>query len=165
MLSSKKLSGFLPDNRRQRFGLLTLLVLGISIGFVFSYTLAQKNAVEPKMDDISSGQVADKDGKVVYEVQLRKENKDPIDLLIKKGESVQFNSKDGGQHQIVQGGHGNTTHGTSSLDSGVFNNDEGYLLEFKETGKYDFHDNYDHDYTITVIVYDPDKKPEETKIQ
>ena len=101
---------------------------------------------------------ANKDDRVIHEVALKKENKDPIDILIKKGEYVQFNSKDGGQHQVVQGNNNNTTHSNGSLDSGVFNGDEGYLLQFNEQGKFEFHDNYDHDYTMTIIVYDPDKE-------
>lgn len=113
-------------------------------------------------------------------VSLTKDQTKPVDLLINIGDYVQFNSKDGSEHQIIQGkptqdhGHASGTdalheeeHGEASspLDSGPFQSDEGYRVQFNELGKYDFHDNYNHDYTITVIVYDKDKKIEDTKIQ
>lgn len=98
----------------------------------------------------------------VHSVAIKKSNDQPIDLLIKSGEYVQFNSADGGEHQIVQGDGHNTTHGEGALDSGVFKGDEGYRLQFSKIGKYEFHDNYDHDYTITVIVYDPNNKDAST---
>lgn len=113
-------------------------------------------------------------------VSLTKDQTEPVDLLINVGDYVQFNSKDGGEHQLIQGkptadhGHdeyANAVHGeahgtvTSALDSGVIKADEGYLLQFKNVGKYDFHDNYNHNYSITVIVYDKNKSIEDTKIE
>ena len=117
-----------------------------------------------------------------FQVALKKDNKDPVDLLIKTGDYVQFNSKDGGEHQIIQGKptteHGNTSPANNehiesdsrpeqskALDSGIIKPDEGYLLQFNKTGKYEFHDNYSHEYTITIIAYDPNKKAEDNKIQ
>lgn len=105
-----------------------------------------------------------------HQIELAKANGDPIDLLIKTGEYVQFNSKDEGEHQIIQGAstmsdHAPSEHVPSPLDSGVIKADEGFLLQFKTRGKYEFHDNYDHDYTITIITYDSNKKidAEETR--
>jgi plastocyanin len=115
-----------------------------------------------------------------YQVSLTKDGEEPIDLLINVGDYVQFNSKDGGEHQVIQGkptadhGHdeyADAIHGEehgktdSPLDSGVIKADEGYLLQFKNVGKYEFHDNYNHHYAITVIVYDKDKKLEDTKVE
>lgn len=112
-----------------------------------------------------------------YEVELKNGNDKPVDLLINKGDYVQFNSKDGRDHQVIQGLATNTEHGDTApdanehsadagsrpaadvLDSGIIKPDEGYLLQFNKIGKYAFHDNYDHAYTITVIVYDPSKNP------
>lgn len=114
----------------------------------------------------NASKTIDTGDKTVHTVDIKKENNQPIDLLIKKGEFVQFNSKDGGEHQIVQGEHSSELHGGNGLiDSGVFKGDEGYLLEFKEIGKFNFHDNLDRDYSITVIVYDPSQSPEDTKIK
>lgn len=113
-------------------------------------------------------------------VSLTKDQTEPVDLLINVGDYVQFNSKDGSEHQLIQGkptadhGHdeyADAVHGEahgatdSPLDSGIIKADEGYLLQLKKVGKYDFHDNYNHDYAITVIVYDKNKKLEDTKIE
>ncbi len=115
-----------------------------------------------------------------HEVALTGDSTKPVDILINVGDYVQFNSKDGKEHQIIQGkptvDHGHEEladaihgedHGTtfSPLDSGVIEADEGYLVQFNSVGKYDFHDNYNHDYAITVIVYDKDKKLEDTKVE
>ncbi|MGI9027830.1 MAG: cupredoxin domain-containing protein [Candidatus Saccharimonadales bacterium] len=138
--------------------LLLLLIPALLIGFVVSFF-----AVQQFGNKDSASKTGDKP---VYSVDLRKENKDPIDLLIKKGEFVQFNSKDGQQHQIVKGGHSSGEHGGGGMvDSGVFDADEGYQIQFNEVGKFDFHDNLDRDYTITVIVYDPTKSLEDIKIK
>lgn len=113
-------------------------------------------------------------------VSLTKDQKEPVDLLINVGDYVQFNSKDGSEHQVIQGkptadhGHdeyADAVHGEehgktdSPLDSGIIKADEGYLLQFKNIGKFEFHDNYNHDYAITVIVYDKDQKIEDTVIK
>ncbi len=113
-------------------------------------------------------------------VSLTKDQSKPVDLLINVGDYVQFNSKDGGEHQIIQGkptadhGHdeyADAVHGEehgktdSPLDSGVIKSDEGYLLQFNNIGKFEFHDNYNHDSEITVIVYDKNKKAEDTVIK
>ena len=113
-------------------------------------------------------------------VSLTKDQTEPVDLLINVGDYVQFNSKDGSEHQIIQGkptadhGHdeyADAVHGEehgatdSPLDSGIFKADEGYLLQLKTVGKYEFHDNFNHDYAISVIVYDKSKTAEETKIK
>lgn len=115
-----------------------------------------------------------------HQVSLTKSQEAPIDLLIDVGDYVQFNSKDGGEHQIIQGkptadhGHdeyADAVHGeahgeaASPLDSGIFKADEGYLVQFNDIGKFDFHDNFNHHYAITVIVYDKDKKIEDTRIE
>lgn len=115
-----------------------------------------------------------------HKVELTRDAKEPVDLLINAGDYVQFNSSDGKEHQVIQGkptlDHGHDAlsdathgkeHGTSDkpLDSGVIKADEGYVVQFKNIGKYEFHDNFNHDYAVTVIVYDKDKKLEDTKIQ
>jgi plastocyanin len=134
-----------------------------SVAFAISFKLSSKQAKPVATTGLAQGTKENP-----YNIDLKKENKDPIDLLIKTGEYVQFNSKDGGEHQIIQGASTNTEHGAtlhvpSPLDSGVIKADEGYLLQFSKTGKYEFHDNYDHKYTITIIAYDPNKKAEDNK--
>ncbi len=170
----------LPSDRKSKIGITIILIITLGIGFTASYALAQKSKSSRQTtptNQLPSGRLPDKDGRAVYEVQLIKGTKAPVDLLLKTGDYVQFNSKDDGEHQIIQGRNTNTEHGDTSpannehiedgesrpekakvLDSGIIKGDEGYLLQFNSTGKFEFHDNYDHDYTITVIVYDPNGK-------
>ncbi len=185
-MSLNKVKNSLPNTRKQAIVTLLIVVVALGIGFAASYTLAQKSESSQQSkaaDQLPAGRLPDKDGKAVYEVQLIRGTKEPVDLLLKTGDYVQFNSKDGGEHQIIQGKNTNTEHGDTApatndhaeagdrpekakaLDSGIIKPDEGYLIQFNNTGKYEFHDNYDHDYTITVIVYDPNKKAEDNKIQ
>lgn len=155
-MSLSKKSKWKPSGKRLILGAVSFILLA-SLAFAVSYSFAStgKPAEKPA--------VGTRDNP--HQVALKKENEDPIDVLIKQDDYVQFSSKDGGQHQIVQGKHGNTEHSESLLDSGVFNSDEGYLLQFKEGGKFEFHDNYDHDYTITIIAYNPNAKTEDSKIR
>ncbi len=142
-------------------GVVAFFVLaGLSFGF--AYTLAN-NSSQPA----ATANTASASGESIgtksnpHLVPLTKDNKKPIDVLLKTGEYVQFNSRDGGDHQIIQGIASNTNHGAasghaaSSLDSGVIKSDEGYLLQFNDVGKFEFHDRFFHDYTISIIVYDP----------
>ena len=115
-----------------------------------------------------------------HQVSLTGTQTEPIDLLVDVGDYVQFNSRDGREHQVIQGkptadhGHdeyADAVHGEahgladSPLDSGIIKADEGYLVQFTTVGKFDFHDNYNHDYAITVISYDKDKSVEDTRIE
>lgn len=180
-MSLSKLKETAQKIPKQTAGIVLIAVVALGVGFAASYTLAQKSKTSSPTQAASqlpAGQLASKNGKPVYEVQLRKGTKQPVDLLLATGSYVQFNSKDDGEHQIIQGKNTNTEHGNTApasndhmtgdsrpeeakvLDSGVFKGDEGYLLQFKNPGKYEFHDNYDHGYTITVLVYDPSKKAE-----
>lgn len=140
-----------------------LLLPALLIGFTISFAVVSRLNHKPTATNAG---VITTDGKTIHNVDLRKDNNQPIDLLVNTGEYVQFNSKDGGKHQIVAGGHTGGDHGGhGQVDSGVFNDDQGYLLQFKEIGKFDFHDNLDRDYTITVIVYDPSKSAEDSKLK
>lgn len=147
-----------PPTSAQRLNkrkLALLLVPALLIGFIISFVAAQQFGSDKKMNNAAN--------KTIISVDLRKENKDPIDLLIKKGEYVQFNSKDGQQHRIVKAADEHDEGG--AVDSGVFGADDGYLLQFNETGKFAFRDKLDQDYIITVLVYDPNKNPEDNKIK
>lgn len=162
------------------------LVLAGTIGFAASYAIRSNDSSQASVAVSTQPRLGSKENP--HEIALTESQKEPIDILINVGDYVQFNSKDGGEHQIIQGkptvehghdtgvdaGHDETgaaeegeSHGvtTAPLDSGVFKADEGYSLQFKNVGKYEFHDNYNHEYAITVIVYDKDKKSEDTKIE
>ncbi len=142
---------------------LLLLLPALLIGFVISFVIVSRLNDSPVTT--SAGAVTI-DGITIHNVDVHRDNDQPIDLLVNKGEYVQFNSKDGGNHQIVLGGHGSDHHGgEGQIDSGVFKAEEGYRVQFKESGKFNFHDNLDRDYTITIIVYDPSKSAEDNKIK
>ncbi|MES2437063.1 MAG: hypothetical protein V4519_03545 [Patescibacteria group bacterium] len=102
-------------------------------------------------------------------VDLTDDKAVPAELLIKIGEYVQFDSKDGKTHNISSGkgnDYGNTHEHTATsskmsgdqIESGPFGADEGFKVFFARTGTYYFHDHMDADITITVAVYDPSKK-------
>lgn len=97
-------------------------------------------------------------------VRLLKEGMDPRELIVKVGESVQFNSADGRSHNIGQGDGGDPDlgrahdHPQEALESGKFNKDEGYLVTFTRPGVYSFHDHFDSDLFITIIAYEKDAK-------
>lgn len=159
MLSSSKFPGIKglfskkkPNSTKSTWVLVISAVVIVALGSALVSFLLTRNS---NQQSITTDQR-------INTVALKKSNNQPIDLLIKAGEYVQFNSADGEQHQVVQGHNSNTTHGENMLDSGVFDGDEGYKIQFTKIGKYEFHDNNDHDYTITVIVYDPNNKDAST---
>lgn len=156
-----------------------LLIAIVSFGAAFAIRRTTEQPVASTSAAVSQDPtLGSKDNP--HRVSLTKDHNEPIDLLINVGDYVQFNSSDGGEHQIIQGKHtadhghdeyADAVHGEAHgatdapLDSGIIKADEGYLLQFKNVGKYEFHDNYNHDYEVTVIVYDKNKKLEDTKIE
>lgn len=87
---------------------------------------------------------------VLYTVLLDKNKKEPISMTIRAGEYIQFNSEDGGQHQIMPTGEGE--HGQDALSSPVFGGAEGYRIQFKDIGQFELKDNFEPDQMITVQV-------------
>lgn len=157
------------------FVIIALLITCV-LGFVASYQITMNNSNTAEATEVSK--LGTKQNP--HEIALTSDQKEPIDVLINVGDYIQFNSRDGGDHQVIQGkptiehGHDELSdatngeeHGTSGspLDSGLIKADEGYLVQFNNVGKYEFHDNYHHAYAITVIVYDKDKKLRDTKIE
>lgn len=95
----------------------------------------------------------------IHHVALLENKASPDAVLIKQGEFVQFNSKDGKSHHLSPGrGNGSSNgheHTGMGLESGVFGPDEAYRVKFKKTGTYEFHDHTNPDLFITVLVYEP----------
>lgn len=95
----------------------------------------------------------------IHHVALTSKGASPADLLIKVGEYVEFDSKDGAIHDIASGaGNGdgeNHAHDAAGLESGDFKADEGYKVQFKKIGSYFFHDHLHPTSTISIAVYDP----------
>lgn len=128
-----------------------ILIAGIALGLTYSLSASP---------DVTSVALTSPQGSKEnpHEIVLTNERKEPIDMVISSGDYIQFNSKDGKDHQILQGA-ATEDHAPSPspLDSGIIKDGKSYLLQFNKTGKYEFHDNYNHNYTITVLVYDPGK--------
>ena len=96
---------------------------------------------------------------VIHHVALTEKGANPTDLLIKVGEYVEFDSKDGRVHDIASGaGDGDGEHHdhtANGVESGDFKPDEGYRVQFKEIGSYYFHDHLNPTLTISIGVYQP----------
>lgn len=93
-----------------------------------------------------------------HQVSLLENKAEPDIVLVKKGEYVQFNARDGKEHNLAQGS-GNATdnshnHKAAGVGSGVFKKDEAYKVQFNKVGIYAFHDHYNPDTYIRVIVKD-----------
>jgi plastocyanin len=99
-----------------------------------------------------------KDAASAHMVSLLRDKADPEIILVKVGDYVQFNARDGKEHNLSQGS-GNATsdnhaHEETGLESGVFKSDEAYKIQFKKVGIYSFHDHNNPDTYIRVIVDD-----------
>ncbi len=95
-------------------------------------------------------------------VALLKDKADPEIVLAKVGDYVQFNAKDGKEHNLSQGSGNavdeNHAHAEKGLESGVFKGDEAYKIQFKKVGIYAFHDHFNPNTYIRVIVDDKNER-------
>jgi plastocyanin len=99
-----------------------------------------------------------KDAANVHMVSLLKNRADPEIVIVRVGDYVQFNARDGREHNLSQGSgnavEDNHAHKETGLESGVFKSDEAYKIQFKKVGIYSFHDHNNPDTYIRVIVDD-----------
>lgn len=89
-------------------------------------------------------------------VSLLEDRADPDIVIVNTGDQVQFNSRDGKEHNLTQGS-GNAadeihSHDAEGIESGIFKSDEAYKVQFKKRGIYSFHDHFNPDIYIRVIV-------------
>jgi plastocyanin len=89
----------------------------------------------------------------------------PDSVAVRKGDTVQFNTKDGQLHNFgigggsdhssqgkdASGGHGHEHFGEYA--SGDFGADQAWRVQFKQTGTYMFHDHYNPNLNVLVVVY------------
>ena len=137
-------------NRKLR---LVMIVVGIllvtsGVGFALAKTSAPKVSSTPPDHTVS----------------LLNDHADPSAIAVTKGDYVQFNAKDGKTHNIGQGSGNDEVHqglnGTShehdyrAKESGAFGADEGYRVQFNQTGTFSFHDHLNPKISVTVIVYE-----------
>ncbi len=98
----------------------------------------------------------------VYSVTLLGDHAEPEVLTIATNDFVQFLTKDGKNHVIAQGGGAGYDssphdHLESASASGAFGLNEGYKVQFKKVGVYDFHDDLNPKIFATVIVTETKK--------
>jgi hypothetical protein len=98
---------------------------------------------------------------IIHMVSLYKDRSVPDEVVVKVGEYIQFNSKDGGHHSIAEGmgtdDHHMHDHNNFGSKSGTFGADEAYKVVFNKIGAYYFHDHLNPTSITTVLVYDPTK--------
>ena len=144
--------------------LTTLIIIFVSIAAIGSAIILKKY-VQPKVEvqTVAGAQVTASTTPEIHYIGLTKGKAEPADVLIKVGDYVEFDSKDGKPHDIASG-KGNDygekhdhTHG-DGVESGAFAADEGYKVQFKQIGMFFFHDHLNPNIAISVAVYDPNKK-------
>jgi len=100
---------------------------------------------------------SDKTMPKIHMVSLLHNKAEPNVVTVKIGEHVQFNSKDGKKHHISSGAgkayEESHNHEGEGIESGVFGPDEGYRIQFKKAGTYEFHDHTNPNIYITVVAY------------
>lgn len=91
-------------------------------------------------------------------VALRNDAADPSLLSVKVGQFVQFDSKDGQSHNLIQGTPDSShEHSAGDLTSGVFKGNEAWKVEFKKVGTYNFFDQLNPKIQVTVVSYQSKK--------
>jgi plastocyanin len=92
-------------------------------------------------------------------VALKVNHADPDAITVPIGGYVQFNSADNKTHSLASGSGDNHHNGSHKHNgthvSGDFKADEGWKVQFNKTGTYEFHDHYNPEVYITVVVYQP----------
>lgn len=90
-------------------------------------------------------------------VALYSDAADPFALTVKAGSFVQFSSADGKKHNIALAHSGVQHNDPSKYESGDFESDEAWKVQFKEDGSYTFRDKYNDKISVSVVVYTPGK--------
>ena len=147
-------SGFDYINMKRIVIFLSVFILTIGTAFGISYKVGFFTSPPKKL------------AANIHMVSLVGKKADPEIVLARVGDYVQFNSRDGKNHDLEQGS-GNAIdeshdHKEFALGSGNFTKDEAYKVQFKKVGIYAFHDHYNPDIYIRVIVDDKKDKTART---
>lgn len=130
---------------------LTIVVVALllaGVGFAGSYIFSHKNSKTAVQSSTCQGNC----------ISLKGSKADPEVLTITAGEYVQFNSADGGRHNIALEHSAVQHEDEHEYESGDFEKDEAFRVQFKKDGAYTFRDKYNPDISINIIVYTKDKK-------
>lgn len=93
-------------------------------------------------------------------ISLSRQSSQPEVITVTSGSYVNFNSADDQKHNIALTHSGIQHEDKNRYESGDFNADEAWKVQFKKDGVYTFEDKYNENAEITVIVYNPGKKYE-----
>ncbi|MBC7868820.1 hypothetical protein H7X69_01395 [Candidatus Saccharibacteria bacterium] len=93
-------------------------------------------------------------------VSLSRQSSQPEVLTVVSGSYVKFSSADGQKHNVALIHSGIQHEDESRYESGDFNADEAWKVQFKKDGTFTFEDKYNENAEISVIVYTPGKKYE-----
>ena len=77
----------------------------------------------------------------------------PDIVTVKTGEYVQFNSADGERHNLSLANDAEHSENVGTYESGDFEGDEAWRVQFKKDGTYAFADKYNPEVNLRVIVY------------
>ena len=128
----------------QRIYLTSIIVGAIIVGFGVSFLFAMNKNDTVVKNVACEGTCVSLFGKTAS----------PDTFAVTVGTYVTFNSADGKSHELTLGDAGSHSHSNpGSYESGVFNSDESFKLQFKEEGTYTFTDKMNPETTIVVIVY------------
>lgn len=136
---------FFKKKQHNQTGLIVAIAIVVGlVSFGMSYALTNKKAESRK----------DCNGTCVG---LYKNKAIPDTIAVVRGTFVQFNSKDGKTHDLSLGKGGEHHEHTGTFQSGDFNANEAWRVQFKDDGSYYFHDHLNPAINILVVVYTPGK--------
>jgi plastocyanin len=127
---------------RRFIPLLVIAIIAAVIGFAGVRTFGNGNVAASGCD-------------VDVCVLLTAEGAKPDIIALKAGGFVQFNSADGKKHSLSLGSGGSEHSHSGPFSSGNFDGDEAWKVQFKEKGTFQFHDHYNPELNVLVVVYEP----------
>ena len=127
--------------KKYKIILLAVAVAVISFAVVFALTPRAKNK------PVASG--------IDVTINLQADKAVPDQAIVKVGQTVQFNSKDGKSHSLTLGEAHDHEGTAGTYNSGEFKADEAWKVTFKEAGTFRFYDEKNPNITIIIVAYNP----------
>lgn len=121
--------------------------LFISFGIAYAVTTRDKDVVNALQAPCKDTCVA-----------LTENGASPNSIAIATGSYVQFNSADGKSHNLSIGEGGHEHEHTGKFYSGEFQADEAWRVQFNDEGTFKFHDHFNPNINVIVVVYTPGKE-------
>lgn len=149
-------------NQKSRYIIVTALIFGI-VGFAGAFAVASNkksshNSGSNNHSHSSSSEhskTADKVKTADIFVDLEEDRAAPDSLTVPVGKTVQFNTKDGKEHNLSLGSGGEEHEHSGPFHSGAFGKDEAWRATFTEVGTYQFHDHNNPKINVLIVVYKP----------